>query len=176
MKYVIVYLIKGKAKRYHEGLIKEVGPKFGENYIIENPIPSHITLKSPFEIKSINKLEEILKDFTKKYKASKIQIDGFGNFKRFVSFLDTKFSKYTLQIQKDLIRELELIDIKYNKFDKKWNPHVTIAYGNKPETFNQIWNYLKTLDSPHFDLKFDNITILKKPRKYWKIYREFELK
>ena len=50
MKYVFVYLIRGKVERYHQELIKTVGPKFGENYMIDNPLPSHITIKSPFEI------------------------------------------------------------------------------------------------------------------------------
>ena len=63
MKYSIFYLIKGKAGKHQQKLVKEVGPKFGENYMIENPLHSHIALKSPFEIKDIKPLEKLLKEF-----------------------------------------------------------------------------------------------------------------
>jgi len=175
MKYSIVFLIKGKADKYNQKLVELVGPKFGENYIVENPLPSHITLKSPFELKNSEKLEKNLKEFIKRHHISKIKIKGFGNFKRFVSFMDVKFSKESLNIQKDLIKEIVELGIRANKFDKEFKPHATVAYGNTKETFDKIWNYLKIKKAPNFDLKFDNICILKKAKKGWKIYKTFRI-
>jgi len=71
------------------------------------------------------------------------------------------------------IKKIKGIEI--NKFDKKWNPHSTISYGNTKESFDGIWNYLKKLDKPKFELMFDNITIMKKSGKYWRVYKEFKL-
>jgi len=93
MRYVIVYLIGGKAEKYHQKLVREVGPRFGERYLIENPLPLHITLKSPFELDNSKELESTLKLFVKRYKPEEIEIGGFGNFRRFVSFLKVKLSK-----------------------------------------------------------------------------------
>ena len=80
-------------------------------------------------------------------------------------------------IQKELLNEVKKIkDIKLDKFDIKLKPHATICYGNTKDSFDKIWSYLKTLDKPKFKLKFDNITILSKPKKVWKIYRVYKLK
>ncbi len=177
MKYSIFYLIKGEAKKYRDKLVKEVGPKFGERYVLESKLPAHITLKVPFETKRIKEVEKVLKEFIEKNKVSKIKIIGFGHFRKFVAFLNFKFSKTALTTQKKLIRKLGKIKgIEIRESDKKWKPHATIAYGNKKETFNKIWSYLKTLEKPNFDLIFDNITIMKQFGKYWKVHKEFKLK
>ncbi|MBS3149919.1 2'-5' RNA ligase family protein [Candidatus Woesearchaeota archaeon] len=177
MEYVLVYLIRGKTQKYHQKLVKEVGPKFGERYMIENPLPSHITLKSPFELDNSKELEYTLKLFVKKHKSSKIKVVGFGNFRRFVAFLKIKLSKQSIKIQKDLLKEIRKIKgIELHKFDIKWKPHAAISYCNTKESFDKIWDYLKTLDKPKFELNFDNITILSKPKKLWKIYRFYKLR
>lgn len=177
MKYVLVYLIRGKAEKYHQKLVKEVGPKFGERYMVENPLPSHITLKSPFELEDSKELEALIKRFIKTHKSTKIKVNDFGNFKRFVTFLKINISKQGFKIQKELLKEVVNIKgIDLHKFDLKWKPHATISYGNTKESFNKIWKYLNTLEKPNFQLEFDNITILRKPKKFWKVYKIYKLK
>ena len=176
MKIVLVYLIKGPAKKYQNKLAKEVGPRFGEYHLIKNPIPAHITLKSPFEVENIKGIEQLLRRLVKNQKKSIIKIKGFGNFRRFVAFFKTKFSLEAKKTQKQLIKELSKAGIKIQEFDINFKPHATIAYGNTKKTFNDIWGYLNKIKKPNFNLEFDNITILKKPRKYWKIYKEFKIK
>jgi len=179
MQYVIVYLIRGKAREYQKKLIKKVADISGERYVAyENPIPQHVTLKSPFKIRSIRRVERTLRKFTKDKKPYPIRINGFGNFRRgLVVFLNTKFSFRGRRIQKKLIKLLKQeANLKLHEFDKKWKPHATIAYGNTNETFYEIWSYLKKIEKPKFDMEFDNITILKKPRKgRWRIYKVFEI-
>lgn len=177
MKYVLVYLIRGKAERYHQKLVKEVGPKFGERYMIENPLPSHITLKSPFELDNSKELETLLKMFSNKHKSVKIKIDSFGNFRRFVAFLKISLPKQVIKIQKELLREVKKVEgINLHEFDLKWKPHATISYGNTKDSFDKIWSYIQTLEKPNFELEFDNITILRKPKKLWKVYKIYKLK
>ena len=175
MKFVIVYLIRGKAEKYHQRLVRNIGPKFGENYMIEHPLPSHITLKSPFELRNSNELEKILKLFVAKQKTSSIIFGGFGNFKRFVSFVKIKLSKQALKTQADLLNELKRLKIKPHEFDLDFKPHATVSYGNTKDNFNKIWNHLKKLEEPKFNLKFDNLTILKKVGNSWKNYKTFNL-
>jgi len=177
MKYSIFYLMKGEARRYRNKLVKEVGPKFGERYVLNSKLPAHITLKIPFENNNIKKVEKVLKKFIKNHKSSKIKIIGFGNFRRFVAFLKFEFPKFALGTYKEMINELGKIKgIKIHEHEKNWHPHATIAYGNTKKSFNEIWNYLKKLNKPKFELMFDNITIMKKVGKYWKIHKEFKLK
>ena len=178
MKYAIVYLIGGEAKKYQHRLIKKLADISGEEYLTkENPIPEHVTIRSPFKTKHIKQLEALLKDFAKKQKPVKIKVDGFGNFKRFVAFLKINFSREMSIIQKELIKTLEKeMRIKPHKFDKGHKPHATLAYGKRKNSFKIIWDYLKQLDKPRFDLRFNNITILKKPRKRWKIHKTFKIK
>lgn len=175
MKYSIFYLIKGEHGKYVQKLIYEAGPKFGEDYMIKNPLPPHIVLKYPFETKNIKKIEKVLKEFAKKQKQSKIQINGFGNFRKFVVFLKTKFSKQALKTQKELIKQLQKIGINSHEFDKKFKPHTTIAYGNTKKSFKGIWNFLKNGDKPKFNLKLNNIAIMKEGKKYWRVYKEFKI-
>lgn len=177
MKYVLVYLLKGDARKCQQKLVKEVGPRFGENYMMENPLPAHITLKSPFELRDIKELEKKLKEFTSKHRSREFKIRRFGNFRRFVAFLKPEMPQEIIKLQKKLLKTIKDMDgIELHEFDKKWKPHATIAYGNTKESFDNIWNYLKKLDKPNLDLVFDNITILKKPKKYWKVHKVFKLK
>lgn len=176
-KYVLVYLPRGEIEKYHSNLVNIVGPKFGENYLIENPRPSHVTLKEPFVIKDILPIEKFLEIFVKKYLSSNIEIEGFANFNRFVVFLNTKFSEEGMELQKQLISELgNFEEMEFGKFELEWHPHLTVSYANSPENFEKIATYLEGLPSPKFEVKFDNIAILEKVNNLWEIHKIFEIK
>lgn len=175
MRYVIVYLLRGKIKEYHKKLVREIGPKFGERYLIENPLPPHITLRSPFDFSNPRRLENIIEEFAKSQKKSRIKIKDFGHFRKDVSFLKVDISKDSRTTQRELVKTLEGEGIKPNKFDLKYHPHITISYSNSQDTFSLIWNSLSKLEKPNFDLEFDNITILRKPKKFWEVYKVYEL-
>ena len=180
MKYAIVYLIKGEPKKYQQKLIKTLAKISNEGYLIdESPIPEHVTLIYPFESNKIKKLEDKLNKISKKTNVASITIKEFGNFHKKVAFLKVLFSKEAKKMQKKILYELEnefLLE-KYKNFNHRPKPHTTLAYGNTKETFNIIWSYLKSVNKPNFILKFNNITILKKPKgKHWQIHKEFKLK
>lgn len=176
MKYAIFFLMNGEAKEYRDKLVEEVGPQFGEHYVLDSKLPAHATLKGPFVFGDIGRIEEVLENFAKKHKKQEMEIQGFGNFSRTVAFMDFKVSKPALKVQNEMINELRKIGVQIDKNDEKWNPHATISYGNVKGSFDKIWNYLKRLDKPHFDLMFDNITIMKRVGKYWEVHKEFNLK
>lgn len=175
-KYFIGYVLEGKEKEYNQKLVEEVGPMFGEDYIVENPRPPHLTLKSPFETDKIEEIESLLSKFAKDHKSTRFKINGFDNFRKFVAFLKVEDSDKIRELQKSLINELKKISwIKIDKYDLEWKPHATIAYGNTQESFNKIWNYLQNLQKPEFDIQFKKISLLKKENNLWKIYKEYEL-
>lgn len=176
-KYVLVYLPNKEVGEYNQRLIEEVGPKFGETFMLENPRPVHITLKSPFFMEDTSELENTIAGFVKKQKLANIAVRGFGNFREKVTFLKTDFSIESLKMQKDLLEAVKVFPgIELGEFDLDFKPHLTIAYGNTPETFGKIWNYLQSLPVPSYDMQFDNISLMKKFGNEWKVYRRFELK
>lgn len=178
MKYSIFYLLSGEAKKYNQKLINETAEISGERYIIEvSKLPPHVSLKSSFELKDSKELEKVLKDFTKKHKKAKIKVRGFSNFRRFVAFIKTDFSPEAKKIQKELVLTLKKeLKIESSEHDLKFKPHVTICYGNTKETFDILWNHLKKLKKPEFDLEFDSLALMKKSGTRYKLYKEFRLK
>ncbi len=177
MKYSIFYLIRGEAEKYHQSLVRKVGPMFGENYLVENPLPSHVSLKGSFESDKIKEIEKLLEDFVESLKPVEIKIEGFDNFRKFVAFLKIEFSKNAINAQRELVEKLQEVGIDPKEHDLDFKPHATVSYGNTPETFDKIWGYLQGMDKPEFNLKFDNITIMKQNKNgLWEIYRMFEIK
>jgi len=180
MKYAIAYLIKGEAGRYNQKLIRDVGPKFNETYMIENPMPSHVTLKYEFKatLKQIGELERFLNRFCKRFKPSRIRINGFGHFRRFVAFLNVEFSEQAVEIHRELNKELTNLEwMSWNKLDNQYNKyHATISYGNTRKSFDGVWNYLRKLKKPIFELRFDNLAILKEEKRGWKVHKEFRIR
>ena len=175
MKYALVYLMKGDVRKYHKGLVKKLAKKFNEPYLLKNPIPSHATLKYPFRTNKINEIEHIIKEFVKKQKPAKIQIKKINNFHKKVIYLQLDFSKKAIKTYKELIRELNKVSwLKWGEFDKKEKFHATLIYNNIPKNFKKIWGYISKL-KPKFNLKFDNVSILIKPKNYWKVYKTYKI-
>jgi 2'-5' RNA ligase len=90
--------------------------------------------------------------------------------------LKTDFSKEALQIQKNLLDAIKgFPEIQIEEHDLEYHPHLTIAYGNSKESFDGIWDYLQSLPVPKFDMKFDNVSLLKKVGGLWEVYKRFEI-
>jgi len=177
MKVVIVYLIKGEMQKYQKRLIKKTANLSGERYLAyDNSLPEHITIKIPFRIKNFKKLENLLSEFASNQKRYPVKVRKFGNFRKFVAFLKTDFSRGAKKVQKNLVKTLyKEYRLSSQDHDINWNPHATLVYGNTPESFKIIWRYLKSLEKPKFDFEFDNITILKKPKRLWKVHKVFKI-
>jgi 2'-5' RNA ligase len=176
MKADLIYLIRGKEGKYFQRLINKTGEKFNEKEVIEDRIPPHITLKRPFEINNLKEFEKMLIDFTKMQKSAKLKINGIYHFRKSVIFAKPELSKEAIKIQGELINFLSQKGIEPNKLDDPFNPHITIVKNRKLKKFNQIWNYLIKIKIPKLNLKLDNITIVLEQKKYWEVYKMFNLK
>lgn len=183
MKYVIVYLIKGKAAKFQQKLAYKIARKFDHYGTVKNKIPAHLTLKLPFEtndIKRIQEVENIIKNFSNKQKISTLILDGYGYFENpWVAYINAKESKQMRNIYNKFIDELKRIDLftfrEYEIHGPKF--HSTLAHSDlAEEKFKEIWKYLKTQPKPYFHIKFDNITILKLTDDIWQIHKEFLIK
>jgi len=175
-KYVIVYLIKGIANKYQKKLIKDLAKLSKETHVLEKNVPPHITLKYSLKPNNIKETEKLIETFTKNQKPFEFNLNKFDNFNKFVTFLKPDKLVKIKKIQKSLLSELSnLKDIEFIEFDLNFHPHVTLCYGNTPDTFNKIWKYLQNLSKPNLKLSFNNITILKKPKDKWIIHKEYKI-
>ncbi|MFH1209417.1 MAG: 2'-5' RNA ligase family protein [archaeon] len=177
MKYSICYLLRGDVAKFHKQKVRELAKKFNELYLLENPIPSHTTLKYPFITQRIKEIEDMLKEFVKKQKKGKIEVRKVTNFNKKAVCLQLSFSKKANKTFKGLVKKLHKFDwLEWGVYDKTIDGkfHSTLIYGNTPANFKRIWKEVSDLKIK-FDLEFNNITILKKQRKYWKIHKVYEI-
>lgn len=167
-------MLSGQANDYHNYLIDTVGPKFGEEKLAKTKIKPPVTLKVPFLTEDISLVEKLLTKFVPKQKLTNIHYDGFGSFDKHIIFSKAVFEDEGLEIQKKLIKKLELISyLKFSDHKKNWNPHSTVSFVEKKENFEKILTYVNSFENKQFDLKFDNITILKKVDAVWRTYKQF---
>jgi 2'-5' RNA ligase len=176
MKYGIVYLVRGDAAEYHQNLVKSAGLKFGEMKVLDRNVPVHVTLKFNFFIDDIGQVEEVVKKVTMESKPEKIRFGDFKEFNGIAAVSKNELSEGSLDIQKRLIDGLKAIGVEIHSRDLDYKPHSTLILGSTKEKFKLIWKYLNSLEKPIFDLKFDNITILRKPKDAWEIHKVFEIK
>ena len=177
MEYVVVYLLRGEIAEFHQRKIKELARKFDEYYLMEKKRPSHITLKYNFTTNNITEVEKMLKIFSEIHNSTKIRINGLIEFRKRVIGFKVDFSKEARNVYKDLRNELKKLSLgKWSEFDnigKKF--HFTLVYASSLKKFRVIYEYLNK-DKFDCNLKLDNITILRKSKKYWKVHKVYELK
>lgn len=176
MKYFIGYLIKGQAKEYQEELINKISEKFNIRNLNEH-VPAHFTIKSPFNTNDIKHVEKILKRFCSKEKTFKIRINNIGNFNRRVVYLGGEFSSESTGTFRRLADKLRTIPwMRFEKYDLlEDNFHSTLARAKDSNQFKEIMNFLYE-ERPDLDADFDNITIFQKGKDNWKVYKKFPLK
>jgi 2'-5' RNA ligase len=175
MRYFIGYLIMGAAKEYQEKLIRKICGEFDVRNLNEH-VPAHFTLKSPFETEEISEVEKLLEKFCKGEKVSDIKVDRIGSFEERIIFLDGEPSNGAENTFNGLIEELRKIDwMEFRKYElSDVNFHSTLARARSPEQFKEIIKFLKN-EKMAFELKFDNIAIFENVGRKWKVYREFRL-
>lgn len=175
MKYFIGYLIGGDAKKYHEDLVDQISEKFGTRNLNEY-IPVHFTLKSPFETEDIGPVESLLEKFCEEERSSGIWLGDVDGFDKKIIYLNGEFSSEAMGTFKRLLKKLGGIEgIRFKEYEPKTdNFHSTLARAEDPKQFDQIVEFLSDRVS-RYELDFDNIAILSRGEKKWEIYRKFEL-
>ena len=97
-----------------------------------------------------------------------------NKFDRHVLYLQVDFSKKAEKIYRELLKELKKIKMRWTKYDGKTKFHSTLMYCNTLECYKEAWPYVSKL-KPDFNLKFDNITILREMKKGWVVYKTYKI-
>jgi 2'-5' RNA ligase len=178
-QYVLVFLIKGDAKKYHLTLTKKLSQKFGiEN--VSSRISPHITLKFFKEINNQSHLKE-LKLFLKRFSSSESSFDlkltGTNHFTNKVIFIDVEKSRQLMSFYDRLYSGLKTMGWIYlnSSFEgENVHFHATLATEDISPRFNQICSFISKRN-PQYFLRLNKITLMKKIGKEWKSYKTFNL-
>jgi len=176
MEYSIFYLIEGETGKYQNQLVKDLSQNFGGNSILKSDLPTGIALKVPFEVENIGAIEKVIGDFVKKEKPAKIAAHEFGKVKKFTAVINFKLSKQAFRLQKKLLEELGEVKIKAHKYDRKFKAYSVIVYSKTKRQFRKLLKHLSEMKKPKFKLKINNIAIMKKVGKVWKLHKKFRIK
>lgn len=178
-RYIIVHLIRGDAKEAHEAITRDLVKKLDAFPIHDRIIP-HLTLKRWFEIDELGMAElyKVLDIFVLSHTQSEYRLHGLSNFGEGVIYVDVDPSPEMSQTARDLMTVLH--DIKNMTFDEydaiEGDFHATVAMrALRPFDFQETWNYLQKQTTLDFNMKFDNIAILRKDTDKWVPERIWEL-
>jgi len=178
-KYVVVFLIEGKAKQDHQALSREISRRFNVADDSKKIAP-HITLKHLGEIQDpaqLQGLEKVLGNFCESEKKFEVNLSGINYFGEDTVFIDVELSSALKGFYHRLYHEL---------FGLKWMStneyeganihfHTTLAADDIKKNFKSIYEYLSD-KHPSYTLTFDNVTILKKDKSHWRTHKSYRLK
>lgn len=178
MRHIIVHLIRGEAKEYHESLTKDLVEKF-DVFPIHERIQPHLTLKRWFELDeaSMTNLYKILDEYAASHTQSGYVMDRFNNFRDDVIFLDATASEKMRSDALELMTALRTHpNLEFDEYDNGSDFHATLTMAAlKPFDYEAIRDYLNTIEQPHFDMTFDNIATMKKVEGKWVVDKIWEL-
>lgn len=178
MRHIVVHLVRGGAKDYHESLTKDLVEKF-DVFPIHDRIQPHLTLKRWFELdeKDMSILYELLGSYAASHTQSDYVMNSFDNFRDDVIFLDAKPSEKMQTDVQDLMKILRTHpSLDFDEYDNGSDFHATLTMAALKEfDYDAIRSYLNTVEQPNFDMKFDNIATMKKDDGKWVVDRVWEL-
>ena len=170
--YTVVCMLDGDAAVFNDDLRKDVRNTFHAKL---STLPPHFTIKEGFKYDGdISDLVSTIETFCQNEKAKPYQIDGYGNFRNDVVFMNVLMSDEAKEMHDRLIDKMD--EISYINFSEKdWKNkdfHVTIASKQIRRFFERLYEFVKQRPC-HFDCMFNNVTIFKWGDRKWDIYREF---
>ncbi len=125
--------------------IENIRLEFSEKYKCYEALkpPVHITLKAPFFYPEDeeNPLVEGFNQLASGCKPFKVELSNFSFFKNHTLYIHVAESSAFNDFQKDLIFFItqQFPDLSLNKYDSEFNPHLTIAYRDIPQSrFKEI--------------------------------------
>ena len=132
--------------------VKAIAEVTGNNFIIENKIPPHVTIGAFHASKKEEaKLIQLVEEFSKSQKAGDVRFTEIGNFNGKVLFLKPEKDGFLAQINADLhtvlLPEFEKAENGYY-MPEIWFPHTTLATRLNQSQFVKALNVTKSIKLP----------------------------
>ena len=128
--YLVSLYFDSKTENKIQGIINKVAYKCGNNFMIDNNVPPHITI-SAFQSDEEERVVEILDKVIKNnIKSGMITFASIGSFKSSVIFLAPILNEYLHELSENIYEGVySLKDVSISKFylPFQWMPHITIA-------------------------------------------------
>ena len=165
-EFGIVYLLPDEVSVYHRSLRHKIEDAFNLVGHHDLHAPSHITLKYRFQALNIHEIDHTLETFSLSQAKTKWNIKGFNFFQNagaFVLFMDVVPSIAARQAHNQLLEALKQLDwMQWSPFDNATlHYHITLAHqGLNSQNFDKVWSFLGQIDTPNFELCFDNVALL----------------
>ncbi len=164
--YLIEFRLMGFAKKYSQGLIREISGKFRVRGMKDKV--SHISLYGPFttnnEKRMVSEIHSLCRKYDRIYFSFK-RFNYFNNPKNKVIYLDVSPSEQLKQFRYELSSKLRGITTSNSNEDKKskdsFEFHSTIAFKDIDYKFNAIWSHLSKKSVPNIRQTLLRVTIIK---------------
>lgn len=175
-RYIIAFVVNEEAAHLHKQLVDDVSSKFQLRKI---NTPSHITLKDSFYCTETTEIENVIQEVISNISVrGNVIIDGISNFRNEIFYIDARPDDNSKKIYENLLNRLREIHwLQWDQFDTLEREfHLTITNKANSENFEEIDKYLSQFH-PHFEVPFDNISILKKleDEHRWIIHQQFTI-
>ena len=90
---MIECIFKFNFEKFHNKILDDIENKFGLTLVKDDGLPTHITLKYPFQAKNIKELETTINKFTQNHSKAQLFATKFNNFNHNTIFIDIQASK-----------------------------------------------------------------------------------
>lgn len=170
MKYFIAHLLSGSSKAYHTSVTRVLSERFRIFPLHERVVP-HITVKTPFEATDdeILEVERVLRSFSKQENAAPLTLKGFGRFGFRTVYMDVAESPGAVSLVRRMLAALKMHAPFLPSVPNEGNKlHASVARFLTRQEKRRISRFLKD-ERPLFQTQFDNVAILKKEGKQWKV-------
>jgi len=160
----------GEVKQRLREITYDVANEFGVRGAIDpRPVP-HITLFGPYNTDEGLRAKRIVKDVLSDYDIVPYRIDGFGRFKRNkVIYANVIPSPELRDLRRELSRRLRPISYNHQSYDSNYfyDFHITIAYKDVTDEFDDIWDYVNNEYELRFDEYATRVTSLRRRDMMW---------
>tara|TARA_Y100000310_G_scaffold137707_1_gene136673 strand:- start:783 stop:1319 length:537 start_codon:yes stop_codon:yes gene_type:complete len=162
---------------FYRNLIVDVSERFGLERLREKERIPHVTLKSPFEVESLEEVNEVIDGFCSKVEKSWFGVYTFGDFEEEIIYLEATPWEGVYRSVDNLLRGLKKVrDISFGEYDSADKIyHVTVANGDELEgRFNEVMDHVSGLNLDYV-IPFDHVSIFEKMNGKSKVVRRFKI-
>ncbi|MEN7549875.1 2'-5' RNA ligase family protein [Rapidithrix thailandica] len=159
--------------------VTQIKEYFANHYQSKHALksPPHVTVQMPFYWPDhlLEKLSELLRNFSKHFHSFPLRLKDFGAFPPRVIYVHVEPSKKLEKLKKALTSFFEhqiMLDPKF--LDKRpYTPHMTVAFKDlQKEQFKLAWAEFKE-KSFSYDFKVNALSLLKHDGTHWEVIESF---
>ncbi|QFJ55382.1 2'-5' RNA ligase family protein [Pseudobutyrivibrio xylanivorans] len=143
--YLISAYFDEKANKILSGYIDGVAKACGNNFMIDNNVPSHLTILS-IEAKDEEAVVEKASAVMKTLSSGEILIPTLGQILPGVIYASPVINEYIMDLQVKLYEALkDMEEISFSKYylPYSWMPHITLGKTLEPEQMKDAFTYLQ---------------------------------